>query len=475
MTAALISVFAVVLIAIIFEYINGFHDTANSIATVVGTKVLTPRQAIVLAATTNLLGAFTGIAVAKTISSGLVDSHFVTQGVLMCALLGGIVWNLITWWFGMPSSSTHALVGGLTGAVLAVGVSLASASDLKNKDGKQVGVWDTLIWNVEKEKIKKSFKEGLDPEVEAALAAERELASKSGTHNLKVKVPVEKDGATVMEEKSVQVVVFGGRVKQVVETKKMEKEGLLNKVIIPMFTSPVVGFVGGFLIMSILYACLRSFRPVVVNKTFGKLQIGSAAYMGWSHGMNDATKTMGIITLALVTATADQIGVPGWMQVSKIPDPYHLSPFGTFVSWLPEWLQFGYMPDPVDFKSPAVPVWVVCVCALTMAAGTAAGGWKIIKTMGHKMVKLQPVHGFAAETTAATVLAVTGSLGMPVSTTHAITTSIMGVGCAKRSSALKLGIVERILWAWVMTIPAAGGIAFGLVWLAGKFGWMTFN
>ena len=219
MTAALISVFAVVLIAIIFEYINGFHDTANSIATVVGTKVLTPRQAIVLAATTNLLGAFTGIAVAKTISSGLVDSHFVTQGVLICALLGGIVWNLITWWFGMPSSSTHALVGGLTGAVLAVGVSLASAGELKNKDGKQVGVWDTLIWNVEKEKVKKSFKDELDPEVKAALAAEGELASKSGTHNLKVKVEVEKDGAKVMQEKSVQVVVFQGRVKQVVETK----------------------------------------------------------------------------------------------------------------------------------------------------------------------------------------------------------------------------------------------------------------
>ena len=281
---------------------------------------------------------------------------------------------------------------------------------------------------------------------------------------------MEKDGAKVMQEKSVQVVVFQGRVKQVVETKKMEKEGILNKVIIPMFTSPVVGFVGGFLIMSILYACLRSVRPAVVNKTFGKLQIGSAAYMGWSHGMNDATKTMGIITLALVTATADKIGVPGWMEVSKIPDAYHLSPFGTFVSWLPEWLQFGYMPDPVDFKSPAVPVWVVCVCALTMAAGTAAGGWKIIKTMGHKMVKLQPVHGFAAETTAATVLAVTGSLGMPVSTTHSISTAIMGVGFAKNPRALKFSVIERILWAWILTIPAAGSIAYGLVWLLKHYG-----
>jgi len=225
-------VFLVIAIALIFEYINGFHDTANSIATVVGTKVLTPRQAIVLAATTNLLGAFTGIAVAKTISSGLVGAEFVTQGTLVCALLAGIIWNLITWWFGMPSSSSHALVGGLVGSV----------------------------------------------------------------------------------------------------------------------------------------------------------------------------------------------------------------------------------------------PWVVFTCALTMAAGTAAGGWKIIKTMGHKMVKLQPVNGFAAETTAATVLYVTGTLGMPVSTTHAITTSIMGVGCAKRFSALKLGVVERILWAWVMTLPATGGLAFALVFGLAKIG-----
>jgi PiT family inorganic phosphate transporter len=457
MTTALLAVYAVVLIALIFEYINGFHDTANSIATVVGTKVLTPRQAIVLAAVTNLLGAFTGIAVAKTISSGLVDSHFVNQGVIMCALLGGIIWNLITWWFAMPSSSTHALVGGLTGAVLAMGVSMAAAGELKNKDGKPVTVWETLVWNETKEKTKKSL---VDPEpaVLTVLAQEGEHASLNGTHKLKV------------GDKDVQVVVFEGRVKQVKETKKMEREGILNKVIIPMFTSPLVGFIGGFLIMSILYTLLRSARPAFVNRTFGKLQLGSAAYMGWSHGMNDATKTMGVITLALVTATSDHLGLPAWMEVSKVPDAYHLSPFATLVSWLPEWLQFGYMPDPVDFKAPGVPPWVVVICALTMAAGTAAGGWKIIKTMGHKMVKLQPVHGFAAETTAATLLAVTGTLGMPVSTTHAITTSIMGVGCSKRFSALKLGVVERIIWAWMLTIPAAGGIAFGLVWLCMKFG-----
>jgi PiT family inorganic phosphate transporter len=210
----------------------------------------------------------------------------------------------------------------------------------------------------------------------------------------------------------------------------------------------------------------------MVNRSFGRLQIASAAYMGWSHGMNDATKTMGIITLALVTATSDQLGLPQWMEVSKIPEGEHLSPVATFISWLPQWLQFGYMPTPIDFKAPAVPGWVVVICALTMAAGTAAGGWKIIKTMGHKMVKLQPVHGFAAETTAATVLAVTGSMGMPVSTTHAITTSIMGVGCAKRFNALKFGVVERILWAWLLTIPAAGGVSFCLVWAGYKLGWI---
>jgi PiT family inorganic phosphate transporter len=179
---------------------------------------------------------------------------------------------------------------------------------------------------------------------------------------------------------------------------------------------------------------------------------------------------MGIITLALVTATAGGLSIPEWMQVQKVPDAYHLSPFAQLVSWLPSWLQFGYMPDPVDFKNPGVPSWVVVVCALTMAAGTAAGGWKIIKTMGHKMVKLQPVHGFAAETTAATILAVTGTLGMPVSTTHAITTSIMGVGCAKRFSALRLNVVERILWAWVLTIPATAGLSFLFVWLGVKSG-----
>jgi PiT family inorganic phosphate transporter len=253
-----------------------------------------------------------------------------------------------------------------------------------------------------------------------------------------------------------------------------DRVGVLPKVIIPMVFSPVVGFVGGFFVMGVLFVLFRWARPVMVNRLFGKLQIISAGYMGWSHGMNDATKTMGIITLALVAATSDgQLAHIPWLQVSPNADPTHLSPIAHAISWLPHWLQFGYMPDPVDTRSPGVPPWVVFTCALTMAAGTAAGGWKIIKTMGHKMVKLQPVNGFAAETTAATVLYITGTLGMPVSTTHAITTSIMGVGCAKRFSALKLGVVERILWAWVLTLPATGGLAFGLVYLLAKAGILT--
>jgi PiT family inorganic phosphate transporter len=231
--------------------------------------------------------------------------------------------------------------------------------------------------------------------------------------------------------------------------------------------------------MAALYAFLRNWRPVTVNRLFGKLQLASSAYMGFSHGMNDATKCMGIITLALVAATKAGLfaSVPDWMGFMRTAEGSNALALGIgdhFISWLPNWLQMGYMPAAVDVKSQGVPAWVVIVCALTMGAGTAAGGWKIIKTMGHKMVKLQPVHGFAAETTAATVLAITGSLGMPVSTTHAITTSIMGVGCAKRFSALKLKVIERILWAWILTLPATAAVAYGLVWTMNQIGWIKF-
>jgi PiT family inorganic phosphate transporter len=477
-------IFLVIFIALVFEYINGFHDTANSIATIVGTKVLSPRQAIAMAAVTNLVGALSGHAVAKTVSSGLVDSQFVSPLIIVCALLGGIVWNLITWWFGMPSSSTHALVGGICGAAV------ASAHDK----------WQAIIWSVEKVK----------------------------------------DGKVVME-------------------------GVLHKVVIPMITSPVIGFFGGFLIMGLLYALLRSARPRFVNRFFGKAQILSAGFMGFAHGLADAQKTMGVITLALVSATATGTftSLPDWLAFLRMDksmqaeeslktlqkptatpeqvrgaagvlerEGSRLKP-GEFreaflslasrahaasddraaasrtaelaatthrdilaaeeariLTKVPivggmvagkhnDWKRLldkemasardaGKPPLPaaaakVRELSPDVPVWIKIICSLTMAAGTMAGGWRIIKTLGHKMVKLQPVHGFAAETTAATLLAVTGSLGMTVSTTHSVTTSIMGVGCAKRFSALKFSLVERILWAWILTLPAAGGVAYLLV------------
>lgn len=333
----------VVLAAIIFEYINGFHDAANAIATVVSTKVLTPRQAIALAAAFNLIGAMLGGAVASTIGKGLVEASAITMNTVLSALIGAIVWNLLTWWLGLPSSSSHALIGGLCGAAVATAR----------------GDWAVLKWST----------------------------------------------------------------------------GLWPKVVLPMFTSPIAGFVIGGALMILMMMILRSFRPYVVNKIFGKAQLISAAWMANSHGTNDAQKTMGIITLALVTATNSGafLELPASMEFLRTPS-------------------FG-----------AVPLWVKVLCAVTMAAGTAAGGWRIIRTMGHKMVKLQPVHGFAAETTAALIIQVASHWGIPLSTTHVISTSIMGVGAAKRFSGVKWTVVERIVWAWVFTLPATFFLSYLLV------------
>jgi PiT family inorganic phosphate transporter len=336
----------VLLVALAFEYINGFHDTANAIATVVSTKVLTPRQAILLATIANLIGAFMGEAVAKTIGQGQVDTGVVTMTTILAALLGAIIWNLLTWWLGLPSSSSHALIGGLCGAALAT----------------SGGNWHVLIWS--------------------------------------------------------RVTAKGA-------------DGLWPKVIKPMITSPFLGFAIGFLLMAIITACVLNWRPRIVNGVFGKLQIASAAWMGLSHGTNDAQKTMGIIALALFTGTAA----------------------GAFAN-LPPWLQFLHTPE---FK---ISFWIKFVCAFTMAAGTAAGGWRIIKTMGHKMVRMQPVHGFAAETTAGAIIFTASHFGIPLSTTHVISTSIMGVGAMKRFSAVKWGLVHRIVWAWVLTIPITGALGY---------------
>jgi inorganic phosphate transporter, PiT family len=201
--------------------------------------------------------------------------------------------------------------------------------------------------------------------------------------------------------------------------------------VMPMLVSPVCGLVMGFVLMGLLLLLLRRWTPNLVNAVFGKMQLASAAYMGFSHGTNDAQKTMGIIALVLFTATQS----------------------GAF-SHLPGWLSFMYTPK---FE---VHAWVKVICALTMAAGTAAGGWRIIRTLGHKMVKLQPIHGFAAETTAATVIQVATHLGIPLSTTHIISTSIMGVGATKRFGAVKWGVVKRMVWAWVLTLPVTGLMGF---------------
>lgn len=362
--SALVLLFVVMLTVLAFEYINGFHDAANAIATVVSTKVLSPRQALFLAATCNLAGALWGQAVAKTVGSGLVDTSYVTSTVILSAVVGGIAWNLFTWWFGIPSSSSHALIGGLCGATLAAAG----------------GKWKVLLWSVEK----------IDP-----------------------------------------------------ETGHLSHDGILHKVVLPMFSSPVLGFLIGFLLMILLFLLIRSWRPHWVTAVFSKLQIVSAGYMGFGHGTADAQKTMGIIALTLYSST----------KAGELDQ-------------LPPWLNFLQIHS-LD-KHTAIPLWIVLTCALVMAAGTWAGGWRIIKTLGHKMVKMKPVHGFAAETTAASILVITGHLGMPVSTTHTITTSIMGVGAAKRASSVKWMLVERIVWAWVFTIPVTALIGFVVYKLIGR-------
>ena len=337
----MLTFFCVLLGAIIFEYSNGFHDAANAIATVVSTRVLTPRKAIAMAAFFNLTGALFGGAVASTIGKGLVDTNVVSMTTVLSAVIAAFTWNITTWWFGLPSSSSHALIGGLCGAAL------AAAN----------GNWSVIKWNA----------------------------------------------------------------------------GVWPKVVVPMITSPFAGFIFGALLMFLLFVALQRFTPHFVHSLFGKLQIFSAAWMAHSHGTNDAQKTMGIITLALFTGT-----------------------HGGSFDHLPAWLSF--------LKTPVfvLPKWVIVLCAVTMAVGTAAGGWRIIRTLGHRMVKLQPVHGFAAETTAALIIQGASYYGIPLSTTHVISTSIMGVGAVKRFSGMRWTVVERIIWAWVFTLPASGLIGYAL-------------
>lgn len=325
MTLTIILLILVILAALAFEYINGFHDCANAIATVVSTRVLNPRQAVLFGASLEFLGALTGTHVAKTIGSGIVHADTITLQVILCALLAAVFWNLFTWFLGLPSSSSHALIGGLLGA---------------------------------------------------------------------------------------SIVHAGVGCVQFVK--------LLEKVIIPMFTSPMLGFSVGFLFMLFLLRIFYKANPDSLNKKFRRLQLLSSGLMALSHGSNDAQKTMGIITLSLLAG-----------GVLEMPASGHFE----------------------------IPIYVIIICAFTMAMGTMSGGWKIIRTMGSKIIKLKPIHGFAAETSAATIILTASHFGIPLSTTHVISTSIMGVGSTMRASAVKWGIVGNIVWAWVLTIPCCMAVA----------------
>ncbi|MEC4687147.1 MAG: inorganic phosphate transporter [Nitrospirota bacterium] len=309
----------VVVLAYLFDFSNGWHDSANAIATVVSTRVLSPLVAVLMAAVLNVAGAFMSTEVAKMVGQGIVDPSAVSQLVVASALSGAILWNLVTLWLGLPSSSSHALIGGLVGSGL----------------------------------------------------------------------------------------VHGGR--------EVVKLSGLRKVLEAMILSPFFGFLMAFLLMVLISWVFFRTQRGVATKLFSRLQIVSAGFMAFSHGANDAQKAMGIITLALLSA--------------------------------------GLIP------TAEVPMWVIVSCALAMGLGTAMGGWKIIRTLGMRVVKLEPVHGFAAETGAAVVLMTTAQIGLPVSTTHTITSSVMGVGAVKRLSAIRWGVTARILYAWVFTLPSTALLA----------------
>jgi inorganic phosphate transporter, PiT family len=324
-------VVALIGVALIFDYINGFHDAANSIATVVSTRVLSPGKAVIWAAFFNFVAAFTfGTAVAKTVGAGMIDINIVTFAVVFGGLTGAIVWDLITWLFGLPTSSSHALIGGYAGAAVA----------------------------------------------KAGFAA---------------------------------IIPSGWKL-----------------TVIFIFLSPLIGFVAGLLLMTAIYWLFRWVPPSRVDRWFRRLQLLSAAFFSLNHGANDAQKTMGIIAGVLFAA-------------------------GTI-------------------KTFYIPFWVIIAAHTAIGLGTLAGGWRIIHTMGSKITKLQPVGGFAAETGAAIALMVATLTGVPVSTTHAITGSIVGVGATRRLSAVRWGVARQIVWAWVLTIPAAFTIGAGAYQLLKMFG-----
>ncbi len=312
----------VIALAVIFDFINGFHDTANAIANSISTRALSPKTAIAMAAVLNLVGALSGTAVAKTVGAGLVEAGSVTQLTVLAALISAVIWDILTWYFGLPTSSSHAILSSLVGAAIAT----------------------------------------------------------SG-HG---------------------VIIAGG----------------VYKVLIGLCVSPLVGFGFGLLLMLLLARVFCNYSPSFINNFFSRFQVVSAAYIAFSHGNNDAQKTMGIITMALVSF-------------------YHLPTF-------------------------EVPLWVIVICALAMSCGTAVGGWRIIKTLGTKLARLRPINGFAADTVAATVIEVASRIGLPLSTTHIVSASIMGVVASKRVSAVRWTVGGNIVIAWIITIPACGVLAWAI-------------
>lgn len=327
-------VITVIIVALIFDFINGFHDTANAIATVVSTGVLPLRTAIMLAAVLNFVGALTGTAVASTIGKGIITPSTITLVVVLSALIGAIFWNLFTWYYGIPSSSSHAMVGGIIGA----GVAHSGVSSIQGPG--------------------------------------------------------------------------------------------MVKIFFSLILSPIAGMLIAFILMLALYWAFRRAAPVAVSGLFRKLQMLSAGFMALSHGSNDAQKTMGVITMALV----------------------------------------AYGSVTITGSKLVVPTWVILASAAAMGLGTAAGGVRIIKTLGTKIIDLKPVHGFAAETAAAGVILTASHFGLPVSTTHCISGSILGVGASQSVSAVRWGITVKILWAWVLTIPVSAISAFLCYLLAS---WVT--
>ena len=316
-----LTLIAVVAVALFFDFTNGFHDTANAIATSVSTRAVTPRLAVLGAAVLNFLGAFVSIEVAATVAKDIVEADIVTLDVVLAGLVGAITWDLITWYYGLPTSSSHALIGGVAGAAVAA----------------------------------------------------------AGTDVLK-------------------------------------GEGIVQKVLIPSLAAPIFGFFVAALLMLGIFWIIRRRAPSPVNRVFRRMQLVSAGFVAFTHGTNDAQKTMGIIALALVAS--------------------------------------GHLP--ADFERP--PLWVIASAAAAMGAGTYAGGWRIIRTLGQRVAKLEPPQGFAAETACASILWVTAQSGFPVSTTHTISGSVLGAGASRRLSAVRWGVAGNILVAWVLTIPAAAAI-----------------